>query len=138
MLIESAFADGYGLAVKQILFVYGTLHPDRAPEELKDVVCSMMPVGKGTVVGHVHDLGEYPALVLTSKRNQRVHGSVFSLPDDPSALKALDQYEEFQPDDPKNSLFVRSRRTVTLADGTRKRCWVYIYNQQPPNAGNNG
>ena len=120
--------------MKEGLFVYGTLHPDRAPEEIESVVRSMVPLGRGTVVGNVHDLGEYPALVLTGKRNQRVHGSVFALPDSPNALKALDQYEEFQPDDPENSLFVRAKRTVTLADGTRKRCWVYIYNQQLPKA----
>lgn len=94
----------------------------------------MVPIGKGTVVGNLHDLGEYPALVVNGKRNQRVAGSVFALPDDPETLQALDAYEEFEPKDPKNSLFVRSKRTVTLADGTRKRCWVYIYNQKLPRA----
>jgi gamma-glutamylcyclotransferase (GGCT)/AIG2-like uncharacterized protein YtfP len=120
--------------LKQGLFVYGTLHPDRAPEEIKSVVKKMVPIGQGTVVGSLHDLGDYPALVLDGKRGQRVRGSVFALPDDPGTLQALDKYEEFEPEDPKNSLFVRSKRTVTFADGTRKRCWVYIYNQKLPQA----
>jgi gamma-glutamylcyclotransferase (GGCT)/AIG2-like uncharacterized protein YtfP len=120
--------------LKQELFVYGTLHPDRAPEEIKKVVRKMVPVGKGTVVGNLHDLGDYPALVVDGKRKQRISGSVFVLPDDPEALQALDRYEEYEPQDPKNSLFVRSKRTVTLANGTRKRCWVYVYNQKLPQA----
>lgn len=94
----------------------------------------MVPLGKGTVIGNLHDLGDYPALVLDGKRKQRVPGSVFALPNDPSALQALDKYEEFEPNDPQNSLFVRSLRTVTLGDGKRKRCWVYIYNRKLPHA----
>lgn len=118
----------------QGLFVYGTLHPDRAPEEVRSVVRRMKPLGDGTVVGKVHDLGEYPALVVDGTRKQRIPGSVFALPDDPQALPALDRYEEFTPEDPKNSLFIRSKRTVTLAGGKRKRCWVYIYNRELPKA----
>ncbi|MCU1322389.1 MAG: Acetyl-CoA carboxylase [Acidobacteriaceae bacterium] len=120
--------------MKQGLFVYGTLHPDRAPEEIQSVVKNMVPIGKGTVVGNLHDLGEYPGLVLDGKRKQRIPGSVFALPDDPDALQALDKYEEFEPKDPDNSLFVRAKRMVTFADGSRKQCWVYIYNQKLPQA----
>jgi gamma-glutamylcyclotransferase (GGCT)/AIG2-like uncharacterized protein YtfP len=116
--------------LKQELFVYGTLHPDRAPKEIQKVVRKMVPVGEGTVVGNLHNLGEYPALVVDGRRKQRVPGSVFILPDGPEALQALDRYEEFEPQDLKNSLFVRSKRTVTMANGTRKRCWVYVYNQK--------
>ncbi len=113
----------------QLLFVYGTLYPDRAPEEIHSVVRRMTPVGQGTILGQLHDLGEYPALVINGTRNQRTPGSVFALPDDPQILPALDPYEDFRPEDPPNSLFLRSKRTVTLADGKRKRCWVYLYNQ---------
>ena len=121
--------------MKQLLFVYGTLHPDRAPEQIRSVVQRMNPLGKGTVLGQLHDLDEYPALVVDGTRNTRINGSVFALPDDPKALPALDQYEDLRPEDPKNSLFLRSKRTVTLADGKRKRCWVYLYNQPLPKAG---
>jgi gamma-glutamylcyclotransferase (GGCT)/AIG2-like uncharacterized protein YtfP len=112
---------------QQYLFVYGTLHPDRAPDEIKEVVHQLILIGKGTVAGEVHDLGDYPALVLTGKRNQRADGFVFALPEDPDLLPALDGYEGFLPDDPTNSLFIRRKRTVTLDGGSRKRCWVYLY-----------
>ena len=120
--------------MKEGLFVYGTLHPDRAPEEIKEVVKRLTPLGRGTVVGQLHDLGEYPALIVGGKRRERVPGAVFALPDDPAALQALDRYEEFQPADLENSLFVRLKRTVTLENGSRKRLWVYLYNQKLPQA----
>ena len=121
--------------MKQGLFVYGTLHPDRAPAEIKGVVKKMIPIGRGTISGNLHNLGEYPALTLNGKKKQRVQGAVFDLPDDPDALQKLDQYEEYHPGDPANSLFIRSRRLVTLDDGTRRFRWVYVYNQKLPKAG---
>jgi gamma-glutamylcyclotransferase (GGCT)/AIG2-like uncharacterized protein YtfP len=117
------------------LFVYGTLHPDRAPEEIAGVVSRLRPVGEGTIRGRLHDLGDYPAVVVDRGRNQKIAGSVFSLPDDPEALASLDAYEEFRPADPENSLFIRSKRMVTLANGGRRRCWVYLYNKELSQAG---
>ena len=114
------------------LFVYGTLHPDRAPDVVKDVVRRMIPIGRGTIPGNLHDLGEYPALTLDGRKKQLVQGSIFALPDDPEILEELDRYEGYLPDDPVNSLFVRSRRLVTLEDGPRRFCWVYVYNQELP------
>ena len=121
--------------MKHTLFVYGTLHPDLAPKEIQSVVKKMILIGPGTIAGNLYDLGEYPALTIDGKRKQRVGGVVFALPDDPETLRKLDQYEEYLPGDPANSLFVRSRRLVTLDDGTRRFCWVYVYNQKLPKAG---
>jgi gamma-glutamylcyclotransferase (GGCT)/AIG2-like uncharacterized protein YtfP len=120
--------------MKQGLFVYGTLHPDRAPAGIKGVVKKMVPIGQGTIFGNLHDLGEYPALTLDGKNKQRVRGEVFALPDEPDALQKLDQYEEYLPNDPANSLFARSKRFVTLDNGTRRYCWVYVYNRKLPKA----
>jgi gamma-glutamylcyclotransferase (GGCT)/AIG2-like uncharacterized protein YtfP len=115
------------------IFVYGTLHPERAPKEIKNVVSKFKPVGKGTIRGRLVDLGEYPALKLT-KTKSRVEGNIFALPEDPSALRALDKYEEFVPGNPGKSLFVRVKKMVTFANGERKFCWVYIYNRELPAA----
>ena len=119
--------------MKPDLFVYGTLHPDRAPKGIKEVVVKLIPIGRGTIAGNLHDLGEYPALTLNGRKKQLVQGSVFTLPDDPEIPEKLDQYEGYLPGDPANSLFVRSRRLVTLEDGRRRFCWVYLYNQKLPN-----
>lgn len=116
------------------LFVYGTLHPDRAPEEISDVVKNLQHMGTGTIRGKLYDLGDYPAAVVNRNANGKISGSVFALPDDPKALASLDEYEEFTPSDPANSLFIRTKRMVTLADGSRRLCWVYLYNGQLPKA----
>lgn len=94
----------------------------------------MTSIGLGTIAGNLHDLGEYPALTTGGKRKQRVRGTVFALPDDPEIIQKLDQYEGFLPNDPANSLFVRSKRLITLDDGTQLSCWVYIYNREFPEA----
>jgi gamma-glutamylcyclotransferase (GGCT)/AIG2-like uncharacterized protein YtfP len=118
-----------------LLFVYGTLHPDRAPQEIRTIVKKMVPVGPGTIAGNLHDLGVFPGLTLDGKEKQRVPGTVFALPDDPEFLQKLDEYEGYLPDDPANSLFVRSKHLVVLDNGTRRYCWVYIYNRALPKTG---
>ncbi len=114
------------------LFVYGTLHPDRAPAEIADVMGAMRPIGKGTIRARRFDFGDYPGVVINDKASTRVQGEVFALPSDPSALTRLDEYEEYDPERPHNSLFRRKRIWVTLADGTRENCWVYLYNRPVP------
>jgi gamma-glutamylcyclotransferase (GGCT)/AIG2-like uncharacterized protein YtfP len=110
------------------LFIYGTLHPHRAPGEIRDAVKRLTPLGKGTVRGTLYDLGDYPGLVLGGAAPAKIAGEVFTLPSDPGTLACLDDYEEFRPSDPENSLFKRIKTTVTLADGTKRLCWVYVYN----------
>ena len=117
--------------MKKGLFIYGTLHPDRAPHEIRGIVEQMKPIGSGTVRGELHDLGEYPALSPRGKRRP-VAGAIFALPDDPKALRMLDAYEEFDRRNPESSLFRRRKRVVTLEDGRKERHWVYIYNRVLP------
>lgn len=114
------------------LFVYGTLLPGRAPAEIADVVDALKPVGKGTIRGKLYNFGDYPGVVLDDKASDEVHGEVFDLPGDPNALARLDDYEEFHPRDPEGSLFKRLRTTVTLLNGARENCWVYVYNRDLP------
>ncbi len=111
------------------LFVYGTLRPEHAPEEIADVVTSLRPAGRGTVRGRLYHFGQYPGAVLNSRSKTTIAGELYTLPAHPEALSRLDSYEEYRPNDPAGSLFKRVKTTVTLADGTRKRSWVYVYNQ---------
>jgi len=111
------------------LFVYGTLHPDRAPAEIAHAVRHLRELGPGTLRGTRYDLGEYPGVVIHSGHSEEVAGTVFALPDDPAILAALDRYEDYRPSDLDSSLFVRTQHAVTMADGTTIECWVYLYNQ---------
>jgi len=114
------------------LFVYGTLHPDRAPSEIADIVKNFRRLGSGTIKGRLYQFGEYPGLVLNARPNEKIEGEIFALPSDPAALARLDEYEEYRPDDPERSLFKRQKVTVTSRNGSRLMCWVYVYNRKLP------
>ena len=108
------------------LFVYGTLHPNRAPAAILPAVQRLVPVGAGSVYGVVHHLGAYPGLLLGG--DARVHGEVFTLPDDAETLALLDAYEDFRPHAPECSLFRRVQTAVAMVDGGKLACWVYVWN----------
>ena len=127
-----------GSAAKQYLFVYGTLLPGQAPAAMARIVRRLRRVGRGSVGGHLYDLGRYPGAILgkpsAGKTSALVHGQVFELPDDPEILRRLDQYEGFDRDRPQGSEFVRCERPVVLQGGKRTTCWVYAYNRFPGRA----
>lgn len=110
------------------LFVYGTLSPRHAPPEIAATVRRLRSVGSASIRGRLYDLGEYPGAVLSRNSRSLIRGEVFELPGDQSTLTSLDHYEEFDPAKPSSSLFVRRTLPVTMDDGTRLRCWVYVYN----------
>lgn len=112
------------------LFVYGTLEPAHAPTEIAVAVRRLRPVGSGSVRGRLYDLGEYPGAIVSRTSRSVISGKVFELPEDDQVLSSIDTYEGFDPDHPQDSLFVRKRWPVTLADGSRMTCWIYTYNRK--------
>lgn len=110
------------------LFVYGTLSPQHAPPEIAATVRRLRPVGAASVRGRLYDLGEYPGAILSKSSRSVIRGEVFELPSDAQTLSSLDNYEGFEPGKPRSSLFVRRTWPVVMDDGTRLRCWVYVYN----------
>lgn len=115
------------------LFVYGTLHPDRAPSEIAETVRQFRSLGKGTIRGRIHRFQEYPAVKLDGKNGSRVSGQVFQVPND-ETLRKLDEYEEFDPANREQSLFLRRKVRVKLSDGPSLDCWVYEYNKSLPDS----
>ena len=115
--------------MKNDLFVYGTLHPQRAPREIAGDVKRFKPVGEGTIRGEIRELADFPAVRRRRHSKDRVSGVVFEMPDDPALLARLDAYEDYQPNNLQASLFLRKKVMVTLADGRRRACWAYVYNQ---------
>jgi gamma-glutamylcyclotransferase (GGCT)/AIG2-like uncharacterized protein YtfP len=113
-------------------FLYGTLHPDRAPGELSTVIQRLEFVGAGQVAGLVYDFGEYPGAIPEPLSGEFIRGEVFRVPSG-MTFNELDAYEEYDPSDLKGSLFVRRRVDVALDDGRRLPCWMYVYNKEPPN-----
>jgi gamma-glutamylcyclotransferase (GGCT)/AIG2-like uncharacterized protein YtfP len=115
-------------AMSRYLFVYGTLLPDLAPSSLRELVGQLRPIGPASTSGCLYDLGAFPGAIREDESETRVQGEVFELPADPDLLAILDAYEGFDPSNPGTSLFVRVRRSVTLAGGDAICCWVYVYN----------
>lgn len=113
--------------VSNRLFLYGTLLPDRASAEVEPYVRRMHKVGKGTVIGKIFDLGDFPGAIL-NKAGDKINGVVFTLPEDPKLLARLDAYEEYDPQHPEKSLFIREKTRVDMEDGSRLNCWIYTYN----------
>jgi gamma-glutamylcyclotransferase (GGCT)/AIG2-like uncharacterized protein YtfP len=119
-------------AMPDCLFLYGTLHPDRAPAAIRSTARLLQSRGPATVVGTLYQLGRYPGLLLPGPAPRIVPGELFLLPPDAESLASLDAYEDFRPADPAGSLFLRIETEATLPDESRKSCWVYVYNRPIP------
>jgi gamma-glutamylcyclotransferase (GGCT)/AIG2-like uncharacterized protein YtfP len=109
----------------KLLFVYGTLHPERAPADIADVVSRFEEVGPGSLRGRLYDFGAYPGVVLADE-GEAVRGVVFAVPED--AFSSLDAYEGFEPSRPAESLFLRVQTHVLMDRGERLSCWIYVWN----------
>lgn len=112
-----------------LLFIYGTLHPDRAPAEIASAARRLVPHARGTIRARLYDLGEYPGAILDTNA-EPISGEVFLVPA-AATLARLDAYEDYRPADPAAGLFLREKAVVTFDDGTSQICWVYTYNRQP-------
>jgi gamma-glutamylcyclotransferase (GGCT)/AIG2-like uncharacterized protein YtfP len=114
----------------EYLFLYGTLKPNEAATDVAETVRDLRRVGTATVPGRLYDFGDYPGAVIDQSAKTSIKGELFELPNDESALKVLDDYEEFNPTDRRKSLFVRIRTVATLQGGRRLNAWVYVYNRK--------
>jgi gamma-glutamylcyclotransferase (GGCT)/AIG2-like uncharacterized protein YtfP len=115
--------------MSSLLFIYGTLHPDRAPAEIASVARRLVPHAHGTIRARLYNLGAYPGVILDATAAP-IPGEVFLVPD-AATLARLDAYEDYRPADPANSLFLREKTVVTFDDGTTQVCWVYTYTGRP-------
>jgi len=116
------------------LFIYGTLIPSEADDEIVHVVKRLRRIGSAYVRGRLYNFGEYPGAVIDQSANTSIHGELVELPADKAILDALDRYEEFDPLRPQKSLFVRKKAKVRLANGRNVEGWIYVYNRNPGNA----
>lgn len=113
------------------LFVYGTLRKGFSRHHhLKD--CTRY-LGDGTIRGILYDLGEYPGAVPRAI-SKTVKGEIYELYDPAAQLKQLDAIEDYDPDAPEQSLFVRKLITVHVADGKKIEAWAYFLSQKPSRA----
>jgi gamma-glutamylcyclotransferase (GGCT)/AIG2-like uncharacterized protein YtfP len=109
------------------LFVYGTLLPGCAPDEVAHAAAKLRLVGEATVAGKLYDLGHFPGAILSNDPQGRIAGLVFQLPNGDDILCALDEYEEYFPNAPEMCQFIRIQCNAQMKTGSALPCWIYVY-----------
>jgi len=106
------------------LFVYGTLlRGGRLHHHLELLGARFESEAK--VAAELFDLGSYPGALPAAGEGKWVCGEIFLLLQTSSALKVLDRVEEFFPDAPERSEFIRVLAEVFLPNGARVKAWIY-------------
>lgn len=113
----------------EYLFTYGTLQPGHVPALIAAVAARLRPIGQGQVRGTLYDFGHYPGAILDSDASRTIFGTVYELPDDPSVLRQLDEYEDCYPNAQELSQYLRVLHPVALDGGESLHCWIYVYNR---------
>lgn len=100
------------------VFVYGLLRPGcRGFQEL-NLGGRVDLIGPDRIAGRLHDLGDYPGVVLDG--DGVVQGELL-LPRNVDLLAALDRYEDYDPADTEGSEYLRVK--VTTLGG--REAWIY-------------
>ena len=101
--------------------VYGSLRRGHG------IMPRLVPEGRlrftrcGRIRGVLYDLGSYPGLI---DGGGNVVGEIYRIRT-PDVLTVLDDYEDFDPENPEESIFVR-RAVPLIHPGLT--AWVYFYN----------
>ncbi len=113
------------------LFVYGTLRKGRLEAIVPEISGLLTIKTRGYVKGKLFDAGNYPAATPNGNANQKVYGEVVEI--EPAklvyVLSILDEYEEFDVNNPSASLFIRDIVNVKDAKGRQIKSWIYWYNK---------
>lgn len=109
------------------LALYGTLVAGGLRRVGGGVEDALVFVGPCRIPGRLFDLGPYPGLVASDPLpgGGSVAGELYAVRDD-AVLRRLDAFEDYRPDDPEGSEYLRRR--VRLAEPDLE-AWVYLYNR---------
>jgi pyruvate carboxylase len=111
------------------LFLYGSLltgTPDRRLN--KQVRRLLRRAPSATIQARLYNLGRYPGVIASAARADRVRGRMITLAN-PRLLRRLDRYEDYFPEEPARSEFIRILMPTQLLPSRKySDCWVYIYN----------
>ncbi|KAA6458258.1 gamma-glutamylcyclotransferase [Acidobacteria bacterium AB60] len=117
--------------MNEFLFTYGSLQPGCAPPEIAPVVAALEIAGRGYIFGTLRRVLPYPGVVLGCETD-RISGTIYRLGADPEMLRLLDAYEEYFPETPETSHYLRVLHPVHWEEGRIQPCWVYVLNETAP------
>jgi gamma-glutamylcyclotransferase (GGCT)/AIG2-like uncharacterized protein YtfP len=115
--------------VTPYLFVYGTLRQGTGHPMSQYLSKNANLLGIGHTHGRLYRISWYPGAVVSAHPDERIVGELYELHQE-GVLKRLDQYEDYNPDRPEQSDFVRRLVTAYLAeDPAPIQAWIYEYNR---------
>ncbi|WP_242359058.1 gamma-glutamylcyclotransferase family protein [Lactococcus petauri] len=111
------------------IFVYGSLRTDMFNYEkyLKGEVLESTPAKIKGNLFHIENKG-YPAIF---DGDSEIIGEVFTFYDFSKSIRTLDGMENFNPESPESSEYLRQSTTASLSNGQTEEVYYYHYN---PNA----
>ena len=117
-----------------VIFTYGSLMStadvDVGRAERRQLRAAARLLGPASIRGLLFDVGPYPAAILTSTGEERIHGEIWSLPTRRRwLLDILDRYEGCSGDSPLPHAYARKRVWVTTGDGHGRASWMYLWNR---------
>lgn len=108
--------------VQNIIF-YGSLDRNAQLWQKLGIAADLCYVQDVVLTGSLYDLGSYPGFV--NKGIDAIPAGLHVFYSD-RTLEILDAYEDYNPADPVNSLYIRK---VYQING--ESAWIYIYNRDP-------
>jgi gamma-glutamylcyclotransferase (GGCT)/AIG2-like uncharacterized protein YtfP len=106
-----------------VLFVYGTL---RRGLRLHHHLQGAVYLGEARIAGSLYDIGTYPGLLVNPSPGW-VSGELFKV--DEEMIQSLDAVEEYNPEEPERSEYLRRVVTVWTPTGVPMKAVTYIFNR---------
>ena len=111
-----------------LLFVYGTLMRGFDHPMARLLAANADFISEASSQGRLYLVKHYPGLVHADDAADIVHGELFALREADAMLREFDMYEACGEGFPEPTEYVRRRLAVTLADGSVREAWTYLYN----------
>ena len=111
-----------------LLFVYGTLMRGYSHPMARLLSSNADFLGPASCRGRLYKVKHYPGLVLSEDESECVFGELYRLRAVDDLLRAFDMYEACGEGFSEPTQYVRQMLPVTLAEGTARDAWTYIYN----------
>ena len=110
------------------LFVYGTLMRGFDHPMARLLSANADFLGEASCRGRLYKVKHYPGLVLSNEAADVVFGELYRLRAADDLLREFDMYEACGEGFSKPTQYVRQMLPVSLADGSVREAWTYIYN----------
>ena len=114
--------------ISDLLFVYGTLMRGFDHPMAKLLAGNAEFLGPAQCRGRLYLVKHYPGLVASDDPADIVHGELFRLRAREAMLREFDMYEACGEGFPPQTEYLREMLKVTLADGSAREAWTYLYN----------